>query len=106
MRFYRRFTIRQAFQSAHRTGVALNSNQQFPRGSHRRVLPLGYLDGYYGLAYVERGVLRVFIGCRHFTIDKARAYWRRKPGRAQVRAALTYANTMRAIAKREGRSGF
>lgn len=55
---------------------------------------LGQPDGWWAWTYINNGEQRVRVGCRDVTIAEGRAYWADKPQRAEVLAALDYAEAI------------
>ena len=67
------------------------SNLSYSSGD---LFALGNPDGWYALTLVIAGKQLVRVGCREFSIAKARAYWAGKENRHEVLAALDYAEAI------------
>ena len=67
------------------------SNLSYSSGD---LFALGNPDRWYALTLVIAGKQLVRVGCREFSIAKARAYWAGKEDRREVLAALDYAEAI------------
>ena len=56
---------------------------------------LGMPDSWYAFTYLTDSTeQRIHVGCRDFTLAKARTYWAGKPNRREVLAAVDYAEAI------------
>jgi hypothetical protein len=56
---------------------------------------LGMPDSWYAFTYLtDSAEQRINVGCRDFTLAKARTYWAGKPNRREVLAAVDYAEAI------------
>jgi uncharacterized protein YjbI with pentapeptide repeats len=58
------------------------------------ITPLGYPDGWLAYGWRHEGWLSIRVGCRELRLAEARGYWKDKPDRREVMAALDYAEAL------------
>jgi len=67
------------------------------RANH--VIDLGCPNGFRAYAWNNKGALTIQAGCQMKSLPDARAYWANKPDRAEIMAALDYAETVARLRK-------